>query len=86
MSRLLTILGIVLWLLGFAALVGALLIGWAAQNAWNEIFAGILFLSFLTGLGFGALCLAAAWFVPRFESFRKQKGDGRSASSGAGDS
>lgn len=73
MSRLLTILGILLWLIGLAALAGGLKVGTTAETSGHEIFAAILFLNFVSGLGLGALCLAAAWFVPRFERLRKKE-------------
>lgn len=71
MSRLLTIVGILLWLAGLAALVGAVVIARTAETSGHEIFAALLFVSFVTGLGLGALCFAAAWLVPRFEKLRE---------------
>lgn len=67
MSRLLTVVGIVLWLAGLGALAWSLMVGWAAQSPLHEIYAGVLFLSCVTAVGLGALAFAAAWLVPRFE-------------------
>lgn len=67
MSRLLTVVGIVLWLVGLAALAWAAMVGWAAQSSMHEIYASVLFLSFVTATGLGAILFAAAWLLPRFE-------------------
>lgn len=72
MSRLLTVVGVVLWLVGLAALGWGLMVGWAARTAMHDVYAGVLFLSFVTATGLGALSFAAAWLVPRFEKLRER--------------
>lgn len=74
MSRLLTTVGIVLWLAGLGALAWAGLVGWSARSAVHELYAAVLFLSFVTATGLGALLFAAAWVLPRLEDGADESG------------